>query len=198
MKNEAIYREIFISNTIRLVAQGGFEMATTRAISGDRRQINNIKLNEAHIYRVFGSKEALFAQTFATLDDELLDCVKQGLSSFEKDRDFRSEFEQLFMKLWYFLLQNESKLRYYTRYYHSTYFKNGIYAEHVTKYTPIIQAMTPFFAKGADVWSLLHHVITTMLEFATRIYNGTLDNTPASAMHIFNVAYSSIAAYLIS
>ena len=62
MKNEKIYREVFTNNTLRLVAEGGFEKATTRAIAGERREINNIKLNEAHIYRVFGTKENLYAR----------------------------------------------------------------------------------------------------------------------------------------
>ena len=89
MKNERIYRETFINNTIRLVSEGGFEMATTRAISGDRKEVTGVKLNEAHIYRVFGTKENLFAETFAMLDNELITVIKGGLSDFNGDNDFR-------------------------------------------------------------------------------------------------------------
>ena len=64
MKNERLYREVFIKNTLRLVAEGGFEKATTRAIAGERREIGNVRLNEAHIYRVFGTKENLLAEVF--------------------------------------------------------------------------------------------------------------------------------------
>lgn len=196
MKNERIYRETFINNTIRLVSEGGFEMATTRAISGDRKEVTGVKLNEAHIYRVFGTKENLFAETFAMLDNELITVIKGGLSDFNGDNDFRGGCEKLFMKLWRFLLQNEDKCRYYTRYYYSVYFKNGVYDVHMKKYAVLIEKMTPSFVHGADVWSLFHHIITVMLDFAIRVYNGALEDTEENAYHIFNVAYSSIAPYL--
>ncbi len=196
MKNEGVYREVFIGNTIQLVAEGGFEMATTRAIAGDRREINNVKLNEGHIYRVFGTKENLFAETFEMLDDELISCIEKGLEFFNTDENFRTQCENLFFKLWRFLLQNEKKCRYYTRYYYSSYFKGDILKIHTKKFEILINTMTPFFVERADVWSLFHHVITVMLDFAIRVYNGSLEDNEDNSTHIFNVVYSSIAPYL--
>lgn len=196
MKNEKIYREVFTNNTLRLVAEGGFEKATTRAIAGERREINNIKLNEAHIYRVFGTKENLFAETFAMLDNELISNIKDSLAVFDMREDFRSQCERIFMRLWRFLLQNEDKCRYYTRYYYSIYFKEDIYKTHIKKYEILIERIASAFVDGADVWSLLHHIITVMLDFAIRVYNGALEDTEENAAHIFNVAFSSIAPYL--
>lgn len=196
MKNEKVYREVFTNNTIRLVAEGGFEKATTRAIAGERREINNVKLNEAHIYRVFGTKENLFSETFAMLDNELISNMKESLAVFDMSADFRGQCEKLFLHLWRFLLQNEDKCRYYTRYYYSAYFKNDSYKTHMKKYEVLIKKLTPAFVPGADVWSLLHHVITVMLDFAIRVYNGAIEDTEDNADHIFNVAYSSIAPYL--
>ena len=196
MKNEMVYREVFIGNTIRLVAKGGFEMATTRAISGGRSEVNNVKLNEAHIYRVFGTKENLFAETFAMLDDEMLLTIKKALSAFDSNLDFRSQCEEVFFKLWRFLLKNESKCKYYTRYYHSVYFKNDIYSVHMKKYEILIEKISAYFIPEADVWSIFHHVLTTLLEFAIRVYNGSLEDSEENAIHIFNVAYCAIAPYL--
>ncbi|MBQ8551419.1 MAG: TetR/AcrR family transcriptional regulator [Clostridia bacterium] len=196
MKNERIYREVFINNTIRLVAEGGFEKATTRAIAGERKEINNVKLNEAHIYRVFGTKENLFAETFSMLDNELISNIKESLSAFDTGANFRSQCENLFLKLWRLLLQNEDKCRYYTRYYYSIYFKESIRKAHMKKYEILIERMTPAFVPGADVWSLFHHIITVMLDFAIRVYNGAIEDTKDNAAHIFNVAYSSITPYL--
>ena len=196
MKNERVYREVFTNNTIRLVAEGGFEMATTRAISGGRKEVNGAKLNEAHIYRVFGTKENLFAETFSMLDNELIFNIKESLAVFDMSADFRDQCEQLFMRLWRFLLQNEEKCRYYTRYYYSIYFKENIRKAHIKKYEILIERMTPAFVDGADVWSLFHHIITVMLNFAIRVYNGALEDTEENVSHIFNVAYSSIAPYL--
>lgn len=196
MKNEKIYREVFTNNTIRLVAEGGFEKATTRAIAGERREINNVKLNEAHIYRVFGTKENLFAETFAVLDNELISNVKESLDVFDMSENFRSQCEMIFMRLWRFLLQNEEKCRYYTRYYYSIYFKDDVHETHIKKYEILIERMASAFVDGADVWSLLHHIITVMLDFAIRVYNGALEDTEENTFHIFNVVYSSIAPYL--
>lgn len=196
MKNEHIYREIFIENTIQLVAEGGFEMATTRAISGYRKEIGNVKLNEAHIYRVFETKEKLFAETFKKLDDEVLSVIKSALSEFDTGKEPRSQYEALFLRFWRFLLQNEAKCKYYTRYYHSIYFKNGVYTAHKANFEVILEKITPAFVFGADVWSIFHHVLTALLNFAVRVYNGELENNDENTYHIFNVVYSVIGLYL--
>lgn len=196
MKSEEFYREVFITNTIHIVARGGFEAATTRAISGGRREVNANKLNEAHIYRVFGTKENLFAETFSMLDDEMVFTIKAALGAFDMCGDPRAECEIMFTKLWRFLLQNEEKCRYYTRYYHSVYIKDEIYKKHRNKYGPIIDALSPFFLDEADVWSLFYHVISIMLNFATRVYIGDLKDSEENRAHIFNVAYCSIVPYL--
>ncbi len=196
MKNEEVYREIFINNTIRLVAEGGFEMATTRAIAGDRRLVNDVKVNEAHIYRVFGTKENLFAEIFAMLDEELLRVIRVGIREFEMDRGFREECRILFFRIWQFLLHNEEKCRYYTRYYYSVYYEKDASQRHTEKYTPIIELMTPFFVENADVRSIFHHVMSSVLDFAIRVYSGAIPNDEDNAGHVFRVLYSSIALYL--
>ena len=196
MKNERLYREVFIKNTIRLVAEGGFEKATTRAIAGERREIGNVRLNEAHIYRVFGTKENLLAEVFSLLDDELVSVIQRNLSVFSNGEDFKAQCKTLFTELWRFLLQNESKCRYFTRYYYSVYFTDDIRRKHIKKYETLVEKMTARFVEGADVWSLLHHIITVMLDFAIRVYNGGLSDTKENAEHIFTVVYSSIEPYL--
>ena len=196
MRNESLYREVFIANTIHLVAEGGFEAATTRAISAGRTEHNNIKLNEAHIYRTFGTKENLFAETFALLDNELVGLINNAVADFSFDVDFREQCEGIFKKLWRFLLQNEEKCRYYTRYYYSAYFKKNSTKQHVEKFRPLVQTMRPLFVENADVWSLLHHVITVLLAFAVSCYNGTIEDNEDSETHIFNVVYMSISTYL--
>lgn len=198
MKNEEIYRDLFIKNTIRLVAEGGFEKATTRAIVGDGKSGSIDRVNEAYIYRVFGTKENLFAETFAVLDDELIWAIYDGFAFFDHDGDFREQCEQLYLRLWRFLLQNEEKLRYYTRYYHSAYFKNDIYERHKKKYDPLVERIAPVFKPRADVWALLHHVISVLLSFAVSVCGRGLEDSEENRTHIFIVAYSSISPYIKS
>ncbi len=196
MKNENVYREIFIENTIKLVAEGGFEMATTRAICGERRKISDVNLNEAHIYRVFGTKENLFIEVFHTLDKELISSIKEFVFEFDETEDFRKQCEILFQNSWNLLMKNEDKFKYYARFYHSVYFKKDVCREHKRKYATLTEKISPLFVVGADVWSLLHHIMTTLLAFATRVYNESLENSEENRTHIFNVVYSSIAPYL--
>lgn len=196
MKNEAVYRETFIQNVIDLVAEGGFEAATTRAITSDRKQVNDVKLNEAHIYRVFGTKENLFAETFAMLDDEMLSVISKGLSVFDEISDFRNACEKLFLHLWKFLLQNEAKCRYYTRYYYSAYFKNSSYKNHIRKYELFLSKVNSVFKQEANIQALFHNVISMILNFAILVYNGAIGDNEDTQTHVFNVAYASIAPYL--
>ena len=197
MKNEQIYREIFKTNTLQLVSQGGFEAATTRAIAGERRESNNVKLNEAHIYRIYGKKDNLFADVFSQLDNELLSAVKEGLNDFEKESDTRMQWASIFMKIWNFLLSDETKCRYYVRYYYSAYFKGEYLRAHQAKFRDFICDMMPYFVENADVCAILQHVITVMFSFAICVFNGTVQNDEDNVPHIFNVAYSSIAPYLL-
>ena len=196
MKNEQLYREVFIDNTIRLVAEGGFEKATTRAIAHDRANVGAIKLNEAHIYRVFGTKENLFAEVFGLLDGELLFVIRDNLSVFDTGQDFKAQCRALFDKVWRFLLGQEQKCRYFTRYYYSAYFNNEVQGKHNRQYQILIEKIAGAFKPDADVRSLLHYCITTMLDFAIMVYNNAIEDSEENAYHIFQVIYSSVVPYL--
>ena len=71
MKREAEIKELLISNTIRLVSEGGFEKATTKELALCGGHLPDFKMNEVYIYRLFGSKENLYEATFIRLDTEL-------------------------------------------------------------------------------------------------------------------------------
>ncbi|MBE6595461.1 MAG: TetR/AcrR family transcriptional regulator [Ruminococcaceae bacterium] len=197
MKHEALIREFFIENTIHLIALGGFEMATTRAIVHERAALAEVKLNEAYIYRLFGGKDQLFAAVFEQLDQELTSLVRCSLTAFrEAGIPFRERAEQLFRSVWDFLLSDEGKCRCYVRYYHSVYFTKYSHDAHMRAYGEIAEAVSSAFKPKADVISLLHHTLTVMLDFAVRVYNGDLENSETNAEHIFNVIYAALLPYL--
>ena len=56
MKYEAEIKELLIENAIHLIAEGGFEKATTKALTYCGDQLPAVKMNEVYIYRLFGSK----------------------------------------------------------------------------------------------------------------------------------------------
>ena len=196
MKNENLYRGILIKNTISLVSEYGFEKATTKAIVGNNGSDSDARINEAYIYRIFESKENLFAEIFSLLDNELISLFRENLYVFDGNGDFREKSKLIFYRLWQFLLQNEEKCRYYTRFYYSSYLKGNVLELHKKKFEVLADIIRPVFVDGADVWSLFHNVIAALLNFSTLVYNGAIEDTEDNAEHIFNVTYSSIETYI--
>jgi hypothetical protein len=44
----------------------------------------------------------------------------------------------------------------------------------------------------------MHSVLTTLLDFAIRVYNGDLEDNEINRPHIFNVMYCTMSAYFNS
>ena len=196
MKNEQAVKDILISNTITLIAHGGFEKATTKAITHSKNNPPNIKMNEVYIYRLFGSKEQLYSTAFAMLDREIFQSLRT-LVHFEGEvEDLKAELYGIFLKAWRFVLHNEDHCRCYLRYYYSVYFKGESLRDHNKLFESIILEVAPLFKKDADVKSIMHSVFTTVLDFAIRVHNGDLEDTPTNAEHIFNVVYCMMQTYL--
>ena len=89
MKREAEIRGLFVENAIHLIAKGGFEMATTKELTHYRGHLPDIKMNEVYIYRLYGSKENIYAAAFQCLDLEVYEAFKNGIAAvggFEKEK----------------------------------------------------------------------------------------------------------------
>ena len=195
MKNEAKIRQQLIDNATRIIAKGGFEEATTKALVSD----GEMKINEAYIYRLYGSKEGLYEAVFTALDDEVFTafwrrCEKTGgvLSN------TRENLYEIFLYAWKFFLQNEAKCRCYVRFYHSVYFRGTVLANHQKTFSRLISKFYPLFKEEADVYSIMHSAFTTLFNFAIRVYNGELPDNDDNREHIFNVVYCMIQTYLKS
>lgn len=63
-----------IDGTIHVIARDGLDKATTKSI-GEKTSIN-----QAYIYRHFEDKEDMFAKTFESLDEELVNKAMQHVS----------------------------------------------------------------------------------------------------------------------
>ena len=196
MKNESIIREALISNTTRLIGEGGFEKSTTNAIVHDGASVPGIKLNEVYIYRIFGSKERLYAEVFSELDDELFTTVGKALDIFERrDVALRDRLRILFDRIWRFLLGNEIKTRCYVRYFYSMYYREKSHRDHRKKLDAAAQRFAPAFTKECNVRALIHTVFMTMLDFAIQVHNGDLEDNEENAYHIFDLVYQSLVSY---
>ena len=196
MTNAQEILKILINNTIRLIAEGGFEKATTKAITYSGGSLPNVKLNEVYIYRLFGSKDHLYEKAFEELDKEFIYALKKCLATFKVSQETAKDtLYEIFLQTWQFLLKNEDKCRCYVRYYYSVYFKGCSLDRHNRYFDEIVDCFVPLFKEEADVRSIMHSVLTTLLDFAIRVYNGDLENNDINTLHIFNVLYCTMASY---
>ena len=197
MQSEWQMREILINNTIRLIAEGGFEKATTRAITGSAPGLSERKLNDAYIYRLFGSKENLYQAAFDTLDKELVFVLSRsikavgGLSTNIKERLYR-----IFLDAWRFALGNEARCRCYTRYYYSIYYRGEALRQHNTLYDKLVAEFAHLFIEEADVRAIMHSILMSFLDFTIRVYNGDLEASENNTKHVFNVLYCIMSTYM--
>ena len=196
MKREAEIKELLISNAIKLIAKGGFEMATTQELTHYGGDLPDIKMNEVYIYRIFGSKEELFREVFKFLDNELYEAFEKGFNSL-KDADVspKEKIIKFLEGAWRFVLKNEDRCRCYVRYYYSIYFKGESSEYHKKLFKGVISEMAPAFKDEADVGAILHSVFTALFDFAIRVYNGDLEDNEINRPHIFNVLYCMMETY---
>ncbi len=197
MKHEAEIKELLVKNAIHLIAEGGFERATTKELTHCGGSLPDFKMNEVYIYRFFGSKDCLYEAAFLSLDAELhhafIESIK-AVGGFEGNT--KEKLYEFFSNAWYFILGNEEHCRCYVRYYYSIYFKESSMKTHKKLFSEVISRMTPVFKEEADVASILHSVFTAMLDFAIRVYNGDLEDNEENRPHIFNVLYCMMMTYI--
>ncbi len=196
MKREAEIKELLISNAIHLIAEGGFEKATTKELTYYGGSLPNFKMNETYIYRIFGSKENLYESVFVCLDNELFQAFRSGVAAVGGFAQSKKEkIHQFFLMAWRFIIGNEERCRCYVRYYYSIYFKGRSLEAHQKLFEGMISEMTPIFKEEADVVSILHSVFTALFDFAIRVYNGELEDNDINRFHIFNVLYCMMSTY---
>ena len=198
MKMEEEIRATLISNAINLIAEGGFEKATTKNLAHHSDNTTDFKINEAYIYRLFGSKEELYQSAFLSLEKELIEAFRSALMSATNGfmHNTKKAFYEFFIIVWQFLLKNEEHCRCYVRYYYSIYFKGKALMQHQQHFNSIVENFTPLFIEEADVTAIMHSVFSTLLDFAIRVYNGELTDDEENRPHVFNVLYCMVLTYL--
>jgi AcrR family transcriptional regulator len=198
MKHEAEIRNLLINNTINVIAEGGFEKATVKEITTYGGDLPNVKMNDVYIYRIFGSKEALYDVAFFQLDEELFQSFSEAYRAAYEGSEQLSLKERIFKfldKTWSFIMRNENRCRCYVRYYYSIYFDKESADRHMASFNQVISKLAPAFKEEADVSAILHTAFTTILHFAIRAYNKEIPNDEDSRYHIFNVVYNIMSAY---
>ena len=199
MKDTAEIKELFINNAIHLIAKGGFEKATTKELTHYSGNLPGFKMNEAYIYRIFGSKEKLYEAAFLSLDRELYDAFHSAIALVGQRgadiKNIKTRMYEFFLLAWRFILGDEDRCRCYLRYYYSVYFKGHSLEIHNKLFGEMISILKPLFKDEADVFSIMHSVFISLFDFAIRVYNGDLVNDDTNRPHVFNVLYCMMSTY---
>lgn len=196
MRYEAEVKTRLINNAIHIIAEDGFEKATTKELAHRGGSLPDLKMNEVYIYRYFGSKESLYEAAFNLLDRELFYTFRNELRELGGVEHLtKATLYEFFLKAWEFILGNEERCRCYVRYYYSVYFKGRSATEHRRLFDEIISELSPAFKEEADVSAILHSVFTALFDFAIRVYNGELEDNEINRPHIFNVLYCMMMTY---
>ena len=196
MKRETEIKSLIISNAIRLIAEGGFEKATTKELAYSGGNLPDQKMNEVYIYRLFGSKEEVYEEAFLQLDRELFSVIAKEEEAFDAmDGNIRECLYDMFSRIWCFVVGNEERCRCYVRYYYSIYFKGKSFEAHQNRFNKMVVKMSHLFKEEAEVYAILHSVFIMLFDFSIRVYNGEIEDNDINRPHIFNVLYCMMMTY---
>ena len=183
-------REKLIARTISVIATEGLDKTTTKAIT------TGTGINEAYIYRHFSDKKDLLSKAFDKLDEELVAKVMQHLPvMYMQELEYEMRCWVFFTSVWKFMLGNRDKCLAFIRYYYSPYFQRCSAEEHKKRYMPLVDKFKDAFREEANVWMILNHIQTTMLDFAVKVFDGAVPDNDDTAEHVFRLIYCSIRQY---
>lgn len=189
MKQDELRRGL-IDGTVHVIAQEGLDKASTKQIG------LATSINEAYIYRCFENKEDMFAKAFESLDNELVaKAMKHVDIMYMQELEYEMRCWVFFNSVWRFLLGNRDKCLAFIRYYYSPYFSRYSAEEHKKRYVPLVAKFKDAFRKEANVWMIMNHILTTMLDFAVKVFDGAVSDNDDTAEHVFRLIYCSICQY---
>lgn len=184
-------RTALIKGGIRAVAESGLENTSTRLIS------DLAGINEAYIYRYFNSKEDLLAQAFAEEDTRLLKVILKNFPVLRYHSiDYESRCNLLFSRCWNYVLKSPEHLLFYVRYYYSSSFQKYAYADHMERYSVVLEKMRDAFPETVDVGAIMRYVLDTLLGLALHQATNPQPDDALVAKRSFQMLFSVVRAYV--
>lgn len=151
-------KQALIEATMKAVATGGMENLTTKEICS----LCGIK--EVYIYRYFENKDDMVAKTFELSDERFLKLVLDNLPIMEYNGiEYEMRCRLLFTKLWEYVMANPERIMFYVRYYSSADFQKYSYDDHMKRFEVLFEKMKPACHPDANVNTVLHHLLDTLL-----------------------------------
>lgn len=109
--------------------------------------------------------------------------------------DYQTRCRFLFNEVWSFLVGNQEKCLAYVHYYYSPYYRKYSAGSHKQRFLPVVEKFEEAFKEDAHTWMLLNYMLSTMLDFAVKIFDGELANTADAEEHVFRVIYNAVSPY---
>lgn len=151
-------KEALMEAVIKAVATGGMENLTTKEI------YNLCGIKEVYIYRYFENKDDMVAKTFAQSDERLLKLVLDNFPIMEYNGiEYEMRCRLLFTKMWEYMMANPERIMFYVRYYYSSAFTKYSYDDHMKRFDVLFEKMKPACHPDANVNTVLHHILDTLL-----------------------------------
>ena len=183
-------KEVLIDRAIEVLGSAGMDKATTKAI------VAGTGISEVYISRHFANKEDLLSKAFDKLDNELAMKVAMHVHvMYIQSMEYQDRCRFFFTAVWEFLLQNKTKCAAFMRYYYSPYFDKYSADAHKARFEPLILKFQDAFREESNVWMLLNHILSTMMDFALKVYDGELPNNEETAEHVFRIIYYAVRPY---
>ena len=184
-------KQTLIDRTITVLGTEGMDKTTTKAI------VAGTGINEVYIYRHFANKEDLLSKAFDKLDEELAEKAMLHIPvMYMLNLEYETRCRFFFTAMWDCLLSDREGCFAYIRYYYSPYFIKNSAQAHKERFAPLIAKFSDAFKENANVWMLMNHILTTMLGFAVKVYDGHIPNNRNTEEHVFRVVYHSVHPYL--
>ncbi len=151
-------RYALMEAAVKAAVEGGLTSITARkigALSG---------VNEVYIYRYFSNKNDLISKTFEFADERILGFILDNFDVMNyADENYIDRCRELFSRCWDFIMLRPDWLVFYVRYYYSSTFQKLSYDAHMRRYAVLIDKMRPACHPGAEVATVLHHILDTTL-----------------------------------
>ena len=177
--------------TMRIVAEKGLEsFAVLQAAK-------LAHVNEALVYRDFGTKENLLFECYNLVANEVAglydDAPELVLADDEK---MFEQFHEMWIDYFTFLIKNDYKTLYYQSYRDSEHIKTYVQKEAEGKtadFTGLTRVVEPVIMSMHYIWTYLMDISAV---FAKRIIRKELPDTKESYEFIWNLMASGLSAYI--
>lgn len=150
--------------TVKSIADNGLTNTTSRVIGS----LSGV--NQVYIYNYFENMEDLITKTFDFADRDFLNFLLDNFDvMYLEDVDYQTRCRMLFDRCWRHILAYPDWLRFYVRYYYSQQFINNSYADHIERYKVLADKVAPACHPEANIDTVVHHIIDTLLGQARKL-----------------------------